>query len=82
MEAPREIIRVSNVSKSFGGLPVLRDISFAVNRGEVVSIIGPSGSGKSTLLRCVTLLETVDGGTILVDDDALVRDGVYAGRFS
>ena len=68
MEAPREIIRVSNVSKSFGGLPVLRDISFAVNRGEVVSIIGPSGSGKSTLLRCVTLLETVDGGTILVDD--------------
>ena len=80
MEAPREIIRVSNVSKSFGGLPVLRDISFAVNRGEVVSIIGPSGSGKSTLLRCVTLLETVDGGTILVDDDALVRDGVYAGR--
>ena len=80
MEAPSEVICVSNLSKSFGGLPVLRDISFAVRRGEVVSVIGPSGSGKSTLLRCVTGLETADGGTIQVDGEDLVRDGRHAGR--
>ena len=80
MEAPSEIICVSNLSKSFGGLPVLRDISFAVRRGEVVSVIGPSGSGKSTLLRCVTGLETADGGTIQVDGEDFVRDGRHAGR--
>ena len=80
MEAPSEVICVSNLSKSFGGLPVLRDISFAVRRGEVVSVIGPSGSGKSTLLRCVTGLETADGGTIQVDGEDFVRDGRHAGR--
>ncbi len=80
MEAPSEVICVSNLSKSFGGLPVLRDISFAVRRGEVVSVIGPSGSGKSTLLRCVTGLEAADGGTISVDGEDLVRDGRHAGR--
>ncbi len=73
-----EIIRVQNLSKSFGTLEVIRDISFSVNRGEVLAIIGPSGSGKSTLLRSVTHLETVSGGSILVDGQQMVKDGVYA----
>ena len=72
-----EIIRVQGLSKSFGGLQVLKNISFSVNQGEVVAIIGPSGSGKSTLLRCVTHLEPVDGGSIAIDGRDMVRDGVY-----
>ena len=58
------ILNVSNVKKSFGDLHVLKDISFSMNKGEVIAIIGPSGSGKSTLLRCLTLLEKIDSGNI------------------
>ena len=58
------MIKISHLSKKFGNLEVLKDISFQVNQGEVVSIIGPSGSGKSTLLRCATLLETMDCGDL------------------
>ncbi|MBO4829378.1 MAG: amino acid ABC transporter ATP-binding protein [Fibrobacter sp.] len=66
------ILKVEHVKKSFGSLDVLKDISFELNAGEVLSIIGPSGSGKSTLLRCITQLETVDGGTVQVDGKDLV----------
>ena len=59
------IIEMKNIKKNFGTLDVLKDISFGVDRGEVVSIIGPSGSGKSTLLRCATFLEKIDGGEII-----------------
>ena len=59
------ILEMKNIEKHFGGLEVLKDISFGVDSGEVVSIIGPSGSGKSTLLRCATFLETIDGGEIV-----------------
>jgi polar amino acid transport system ATP-binding protein len=59
------IIEMNNIRKQFDGLEVLKDISFGVDSGEVVSIIGPSGSGKSTLLRCATFLETIDGGEII-----------------
>lgn len=59
------IIEMNNIRKHFGDLEVLKDISFGVDSGEVVSVIGPSGSGKSTLLRCATFLETIDGGEIL-----------------
>mgnify|MGYP002509118132 CR=1 FL=1 len=55
---------MKNIRKHFDGLEVLEDISFSVDSGEVVSIIGPSGSGKSTLLRCATFLETIDSGEI------------------
>jgi polar amino acid transport system ATP-binding protein len=73
-----EIIKVEGLSKSFGPLKVLKDISFSVNQGEVVAIIGPSGSGKSTLLRCITHLEPVDGGSIRLTGTSMVKDGVYA----
>jgi polar amino acid transport system ATP-binding protein len=69
------ILTISNISKSFDGLDVLKDISFSVEKGEVVSIIGPSGSGKSTLLRCATLLETIDSGSIRYMDAYAAREG-------
>lgn len=63
------ILTMTNVRKSFGENNVLKDISFYVDKGEVVSIIGPSGSGKSTLLRCATLLETMDSGALAYTGD-------------
>ena len=71
------ILKMSNIQKSFGENHVIKDISLEVNKGEVVSIIGPSGSGKSTLLRCATLLETIDGGTLsyMGDNVCQLRDG-------
>ena len=58
------VISIQNLSKTFGTNEVLKDISFEVKRGEVVTIIGSSGSGKSTLLRCVNLLEKPTSGKI------------------
>ncbi len=57
---------MKNVSKSFGALTVLRNVSLEVAKGEVVAIIGPSGSGKSTLLRCINLLERPTRGQVFV----------------
>ncbi|WP_059172362.1 amino acid ABC transporter ATP-binding protein [Bacillus sp. FJAT-27445] len=71
------IIEVSNLKKSFGPVEVLKDISFNVDKNEVVAIIGPSGSGKSTMLRSLVQLEKIDGGSIAVDGEYLVKDGVY-----
>jgi polar amino acid transport system ATP-binding protein len=59
-------IEVRDLHKSFGANEVLRGIDFAVDRGEVVCVIGPSGSGKSTLLRCINLLEEPSSGTVRV----------------
>ena len=75
-----DILNISHLSKSFGSLNVLRDISFSVRKGEVVSIIGPSGSGKSTLLRCATMLETADSGTISYENLCILSNGMYAGK--
>jgi len=63
---PEEIIRVENVTKSFNGVEVLKDVSFSIYKGEVVAIIGVSGGGKSTLLRCLNLLENPDAGHISI----------------
>ena len=54
------------MEKSFGGTKVLRDISFSLEEGQALSIIGSSGSGKTTLLRCLNFLETPDSGRIAV----------------
>ena len=59
-----DLLEVKNVKKSFDELNVLKDISLSVAEGEVVSILGPSGSGKSTFLRCISMLETIDGGSM------------------
>lgn len=60
----KNLLEVKNIKKSFDDLEVLKDISMTVGEGEVVSILGPSGSGKSTFLRCISMLETIDGGTM------------------
>ena len=58
------MIKVENLSKSFQGLPVLKDVNVTINKGDVVCVIGPSGSGKSTFLRCLNMLEKPSGGKI------------------
>ena len=60
------ILEVAQLEKSFGGTKVLRDISFSLEEGQALSIIGSSGSGKTTLLRCLNFLETPDSGRIAV----------------
>lgn len=59
------VIEISHLKKSFGTHDVLHDISFSVDQGDVISVIGASGSGKSTMLRCINMLETPSGGDIL-----------------
>lgn len=72
------IIEVSNLKKSYGELDVLKQITFDVNKNDVVAVIGPSGSGKSTMLRSLIYLEEIDGGSICMSGNHLVKDGVYA----
>ena len=78
MSEPEEILRVSDVRKSFGNNEVLHGGSLSLRRGDVLSVIGPSGGGKSTLLRCTVNLEPVTSGSIRIGGDDLVKDGVYA----
>ncbi len=72
------MIEVKGLKKSFENLQVLKGVDFEVNEGDAIAIIGPSGSGKSTLLRSLIGLEKIDGGSIFVDGEAFVQDGVYA----
>ncbi len=67
-------LEIKNIKKSFGKYEVLKDISFSLEKGEVLSIIGSSGSGKTTLLRCINFLEFSEEGTISVDDK-IIYDG-------
>ena len=69
-----QILKVENLYKSFAGSgEVVIDVSFEINEGEVIAVIGPSGSGKSTLLRCLTLLERINHGTIKVAGETMVE---------
>ena len=76
-----EIIKVENIRKTFNdNVEILKGISFSVEKGEVLSIIGPSGSGKSTMLRCISQLETVSDGSISICGKTLVKNGIYADK--
>ena len=68
------ILEIKNIKKDFGKTKVLKDISFSLEKGQVLAIIGSSGSGKTTLLRCLNFLETPDEGQILVDGKELLTD--------
>ena len=77
------ILDVQHIEKHFGDTPVLKDISFSLEEGQALSIIGSSGSGKTTLLRCLNFLETPDKGVISVRGETLfdaedTREGVNA----
>ena len=70
-----EFLEVNDIKKSFGKNEILKGISFDLQKGEVLSIIGSSGSGKTTLLRCINFLEFAESGTITVNDET-IYDGV------
>lgn len=67
------MIKVENLSKKYGDLVVLKDISTEIKKGEVVSIIGPSGTGKSTFLRCLNLLDQPSGGSISINEESVLN---------
>jgi len=71
------MIEVRNLTKSFGTLDVLKGVSFTVEKGKTVAVIGPSGSGKSTMLRCLIELERVNNGNIKIEGEALCTNGIY-----
>lgn len=70
------LLEVKNIKKNFGKTKVLKGVSFSLEKGQVLAIIGSSGSGKTTLLRCLNFLETPDEGKIIVDDKELFSAGV------
>jgi len=69
------MITINHLSKHYGNLAVIKDLSTTIERGEVISIIGPSGTGKSTFLRCLNMLEAPTGGTIDFDGILLTEKG-------
>lgn len=74
------ILEVEHIQKTFDRTEVLKDISFSLEKGQVVSIIGSSGSGKTTLLRCLNFLEQPDGGVIRVNGETLFDASVASSR--
>lgn len=74
------MLKLCNISKSFGNVKVLDDINLEINRGDRIVIIGPSGSGKSTLLRCINMISAPDKGEIYFEDKLLDEDNIYEYR--
>src|SRR5712671_2282113 len=70
-----KVLDVAGVSKRFGDVEVLSDVSFQVDKGETVCVLGPSGSGKSTLLRCINWLERPDAGQIYLNGERVGING-------
>ena len=70
------ILEVKNIKKGFGDTDVLKGVSFSMERGQVLAIIGSSGSGKTTLLRCLNFLETPDEGEIWVNGKLLTGENL------
>jgi len=66
------MIEIKNLSKNYGNLQVLNDISVSVKKGEVIAIIGPSGGGKSTFLRCINRLEEPSSGQISINGEDIL----------
>lgn len=75
------VIELSHLEKSFGDNEVLTDISLAVEKGEVISVIGSSGSGKSTMLRCINLLENPSGGNIYFQGKDITEKGLNLAQY-
>ncbi len=67
----KTILEINDLRKNYGTHEVLRGVDFAVQEGEVISIIGSSGSGKTTMLRCVNMLEEFQGGSIRLDGEEI-----------
>ncbi|RVE87468.1 amino acid ABC transporter ATP-binding protein [Sinorhizobium meliloti] len=76
----REMIKVENLSKSYGQLRVLNDCSLTVQRGEVVVVCGPSGSGKSSFVKCLNGIEPFQSGMVTIDGQALATQGKVAAK--
>ena len=75
------LIETRNLTKSFGGLQVLKGVDLQVHQGEAIAVIGPSGGGKSTFLRCLNLLEEPDGGDVIFEDQKINRKGTDVDRY-
>ena len=74
------ILGVEHLEKRFGGTPVLQDVSFSLEQGQTLAILGSSGSGKTTLLRCLNALEQPDAGRIRVAGETLFDGGIRAAK--
>ena len=69
-----EILKVENLVKKYNDSYAVKNVSFTVNKGEVLVIIGASGSGKSTILRCINQLEKIDGGNVTINEDSMIKE--------
>jgi ABC transporter related len=76
VKSEKKIVEVKNLKKQYGDNVILKNINLHIDRGEVVSLIGPSGSGKSTILRCITDLESITSGEILIEGNNLTDKNV------
>lgn len=71
------MIEIKNLEKSFKGNKILKNISFSLSEGEILTLLGPSGAGKTTILRILNGLESCDNGNILIDENPICINGVY-----